>query len=236
MAIADFDNDLRPDLAISDIGAVKLFMNLGDGRFARATGSGLDSEDLNVGKERTWTWGLGAADFNLDGLVDLYVAAGGLGSGTGQSNQVFINNGAGRFLDLSAPSRANAVGLFRGVALADYDRDGRMDVFVVSQDGTPRLFRNVTPLGGNHWLELHLVGSASDRDACGAEVVITSGHLQQWRQVDCGSNGLASGSDHTVHVGLGRSNQASLAITWPSGRHQSITAVRADQLATIEES
>jgi hypothetical protein len=111
-----------------------------------------------------------------------------------------------------------------------------MDIFVVNQDGTPHLFHNITPLTGNHWLELRLIGTASDRDACGAQVVITSGRLRQWRQVDCGSTGLASGSDHTVHVGLGPSTDATVAITWPSGRHQDISTVNADHVLTVTES
>ena len=66
---------------------------------------------------------------------------------------MFVNAGAGeRFLDVSAATGADDAGDSKGVAFADFDNDGRMDVFVVNQGGAPRLFRNVTSIDGAHWL------------------------------------------------------------------------------------
>ena len=88
-----------------------------------------------------------------------------------QPNELFVNDGTGdTFLDVSAATGADDTGDSKGVAFADYDRDGDIDLFVVDQGGAPQLLRNDTPRGSNHWLEVDTVGTSSDRDGCGARV------------------------------------------------------------------
>jgi hypothetical protein len=182
------------------------------------------------------TWGLAFADLNLDGWEDLYLAAGPLVQPSPPlPNEVLVNDGTGKFLDLSAGSGADDPGASRGVAFADYDRDGRMDLFVVNQGGQSRLYRNVTPVAG-HWLEVDTIGSSSNRDGCGALLRITAGGRTMLREVLCGSTSLASWSDPTVHVGLGQATVADeVDITWPSGVDQILTDIPADQLVAAVE-
>jgi hypothetical protein len=182
------------------------------------------------------TWGLAFFDANLDGWEDLYAASGPIWTDDVLPNQLFVNAGGGRFLDLSAPSGAADPGISRGVALADYDRDGLMDVFVVNQDGAPHLYRNVTPVDGRHWLELDTVGTTSNRDGCGALVTVVAGGATLLRQVLCGSTGLSSGSDPALHLALGSASRATrIVVQWPSGTRQVLRGVRADRLVTITE-
>src|SRR5439155_566092 len=89
----------------------------------------------------------------------------------------------------------------RGVAIADYDRDGRLDAYVLNRLGSPILYRNTTATSG-HWLEVDLTGTMSNRDGCGARLIVTAGGTRQLREVFCGSVGLSSGSDTVVHFGL----------------------------------
>src|SRR6185503_2671189 len=83
------------------------------------------------------------------------------------------------------------------------DRDGLMDFYVVDQKGSPRLYHNVTQASGRHWLEVDTIGTASNRDGCGARLTLVVGRAKLLREVLCGSTSLSSGSDASVHFGLG---------------------------------
>jgi hypothetical protein len=246
IAVGDYDRDLRLDLALTNIEDNRLLRNNGDGTFtdvARAAGVARPLQRLD---QVSMTWGGGFADFNLDGWEDLYLAAGYLVSYVDefsaytstdpQHNELFVNTGRGTFLDLSAASGADDPGQSRGVALADYDRDGRVDVFVVNQEGRPRLYRNVTPTGDRHWLAVRTVGTRSNRAGCGARLVLAVAGGSLLRQVSCGSTSVASGGDRIVHFGLGpASRPAELVVTWPSGARQVLRNVRADRVLTVTE-
>jgi hypothetical protein len=100
----------------------------------------------------------------------------------------------------------------------------------------PKLFHNVTPYRGNHWLELNLVGTVDSRDSCGARVIATIGHTKLLREVTCGSTSFASWNDPTVHYGLGRHQTVSkVEIVWPSGRKRTLLDVRPDRVLRLIE-
>lgn len=132
---------------------------------------------------------------------------------------------------------------FCGVSKADYDRDGRLDLFVMDQvgeqngqNGHPHLFRNVTARGKNHWLEVNTVGTRSNRDGCGAKLVATIAGARLIREVLCGSDGLSGGSDKVAHFGLGRARVVrTLTVSWPSGLRQTLRNVKPDRLLRIVE-
>lgn len=238
IAVGDYDRDLDFDMALSNIEATVLLRNR-EGRFrdvAAAAGVGRPNQRV---REKAITWGLAFGDLNLDGWEDLYVVGGSLAQENRpepQPNATFANAGRGRFADLSAVSGAADDQVGRGLSLADYDRDGRVDLYVVNQGGRPILYRNVTRQGNRHWLEVDLVGTASSRDACGATLVATVGRVKMLRHVFCGSVGLGGGSDPVVHFGLGRAPRVdSLRITWPSGRVQTLRDVAGDRLIEVEE-
>ena len=236
IAVGDFDRDLRLDLALSDIGAKKLLRNRGNGTFADIASSARVARPLQRSTVQSITWGVGSYDFNLDGWEDLYFAAGNVirrpQAGGAQRNELYVNDGTGKhFLDLSAASGGDDAGDSKGVAFADYDGDGRVDIAVVDQGGPPRLYRNVTPREGSHWLEVDARGTVSSRDGCGARIVVRLGDgTRMLRQVYC------SGNQTTVHFGLGRATTiAGLEISWPSGIRQTLGNVRIDRRITVTE-
>lgn len=244
IGVGDYDRDGDLDLALSNIRDNFLFRNNGDGTFTNvAHAAGVARPNQNV-TDRSITWGLGFFDFNLDGWEDLHITAGSLGYETEvrpQPDEVFVNRGGGRFLDLSAPSGAAYQDMNRGVAFADYDRDGRIDLFLVSHVGPVRLLHNVTPRTQDrrtyHWLEVDTVGTRSNRDGCGTWLSATLKRGPTLvREVFCGSTSLASGSDPAVHFGLGRwKNVKRLTIEWPSGTRQVLRNVGSDQLISVNE-
>ena len=148
-----------------------------------------------------------------------------------------LNDGTGqRFLDVSALSGADDVLESKGVAVADYDGDGAMDMFVVNQAGSPRLYRNVTPRAGRHWLLVDLTGSESNRDGCGARVTATIADAKMTRTVSCGSGGTGSSHQRQVHFGLGSAASVDeLEVLWPSGERQVVDDIAADQMVSIDE-
>lgn len=240
-AVGDFDRDADFDVAVSNMGPNVLLTNQGDGTFSeQAEAAGVARPDQRAGAMSV-TWGLEFQDLNNDGWEDLYAAAGDMAeighTPMPQPNAVFVNSGGGTFLDLSTPSGADDPEQSRGVAVADYDRDGRLDLYVVNQAGSPRLYRNVTGEGAGHWLEVDPVGVVSNRDACGARLTAElDRRTRLTRQVLCGSTSLGSGRDSTVHFGLGQDRRArTLTIEWPSGARQVLKNVAADRLLTVRE-
>jgi hypothetical protein len=241
IGVSDYNRDGRLDLAVSDIGGNALLRNKGDGTFASvAAATGVEAP-LQSAWVAAVTWGTMFGDFNLDGWEDLYIAAGYIRQDPWdtypQPNQLFVNDRGRRFLDLRSVSRADDPDNSRGVATADYDRDGRLDLLVVDQPGTLHLYRNVTPRSGSHWLEVDTVGRRSNRDGCGARLVLSGlpgGTMV--REVFCGSVGHSSGSDSVVHFGLGRAKVVPrLTVLWPSGKKQILRKVKADRLLKMHE-
>jgi hypothetical protein len=241
IGIGDVDRDGDLDLALSNIGGNKLLRGTGDAEFVEAIATGIERPMQSV-DHTTVTWGTVVADFDLDGWEDVFMAAGNLTQGPDvavgdQPDMLFVNDGTGEhFLDVSALTGTDDVGDSKGVAAADYDADGALDLFVVDQSGLPHLYRNVTPRVGRHWLEVDLTGTRSDTDACGAVVrVIVAGDTIR-RTVLCGSGGTGSAHHRRVHVGLGTSPTIdSVEITWPSGVQQVLEDVAVDRIVGVVE-
>lgn len=122
----------------------------------------------------------------------------------------------------------------RAVAVADLFGDGTLDLIVANQGGPLLVYRNRTD-ARNHWLELDLVGTVSNRDALGAEVVLERGDERQLRVVTAAS-GFAAQNERRVHFGLGGdAAPVTLRIRWPSGREQVLEGVATDRVHVVEE-
>ena len=185
-----------------------------------------------VGAASKNTLGFGCAfvDLNLDGLLDLVVANGHIDEtvrnirgnvGYAQPPHLFINQGGGKFQDLAAEAGASfaepKVG--RGLAFADFDRDGDPDLLMTTNNGPAYLYRNDARQKRNA-IQFHLRGTKSNRDAIGAAVRIFYKGLSQSRLVRGGSSYLSQ-SELPVTFGLGAEKQIErVAVEWPSGASQ----------------
>ncbi|MGA2416253.1 MAG: CRTAC1 family protein, partial [Candidatus Sulfotelmatobacter sp.] len=149
---------------------------------------------------------------------------------------MYRNLGKGQFAKVSeslGPDFMRPI-VGRGLATADFDNDGDIDIAINIRGDYPELLRND---GGsaNHFLEVLLIGTKSNRDAIGASLKLTSEgfvHVEQSK----GGMSYMSASDPRVFFGLGkRTKIESLEITWPSGRIEKLTNLPVDQIIAVKE-
>jgi hypothetical protein len=222
---ADFENSGTAGVAITN------FDNEMIGLY-RPSGRGFEdiAAQTGVGTASKNSLGFGCVflDVNLDGWLDFAVANGHIDEtvrnirgnvGYAQPPQLFLNNGKGHFLDVAAEVGGDfdqpKVG--RGLAYADFDRDGDLDLLLTTNNGAAFLYRN-DQLSRNRSIRFHLVGTKSNRDAIGATVRVMTGGLTQSRMVKGGSSYLSQ-SELSLTVGLeNRDRVDRVVIDWPNGR------------------
>jgi hypothetical protein len=152
-----------------------------------------------------------------------------------QQKKVWLNDGAGKFVNVAQAVGASDVFDGRSVVMVDLWNRGVLDVVVANQKGPLLIYKNnVTP--DNKWVDFELEGATSNRSAIGAEVrLFWDGH-QQVQQVSGGS-GFCSQSQRRLHFGLGKNPQIEKAeIRWPSGKTNTIDKPSPGQVYKIKES
>ena len=182
------------------------------------------------------SWSASWGDYYNDGDPDIYKANGALKHLYGQEDQLFENIDGTKFIDVSLERgdyfHQEYVG--RGACLGDYDNDGDMDILVVNLNDRARFLRN-NKGNMNNWILLHLTGTASNRDAIGARIKISSGGKEQIAQKK-GTTGYLSQNEPRVHFGLGKNEMIEkIEIKWPSGKMQTLENVKANQVLEITE-
>ena len=151
-----------------------------------------------------------------------------------QENALFHNQGGALFQNDAARHRVNSKIDGRGVAVADFDNDGRLDMFVSNANNKPFLYRNVQPTG-NHWAQFRLQSAKSNTMSIGARLWLTADGQTQVSFVN-GGNGFASQSTLRAHFGLGRAKRIErLEVAWPSGLKQTFTDVPINRIHTVIE-
>jgi hypothetical protein len=149
---------------------------------------------------------------------------------------MFRNTGHGSFENISDRLGADfqAPRVSRGAAIADFDNDGDLDILVNNCGQSPQLLRND---GGNanHWLQIFLIGTKSNRDGVGARVKLSAGDLVLYDQRKGGMS-YQSAQDPRLHFGLGgRSTVDAIEVIWPSGAITNLEKLKSDQIITIKE-
>ena len=152
-----------------------------------------------------------------------------------QQKKVWLNDGAGKFVDVAQAVGASDVYDGRAVAMVDLWNRGVLDVVVANQKGPMLIYKNnVSP--ENKWIEFELEGSASNRSAIGAQVRLFWNGRQQVQSVSGGS-GFCSQNQRRLHFGVGKNPQLDKAeIRWPSGKVETIEKPAVGQTYKIKES
>ena len=239
----DYDNDGRPDLVVGTFAleTKPVYHNLGRGVFEETSGS----MGLRNVSSRPLTFGVKWLDYDNDGWLDLIMVNGHVRDNAFhyradatflQPTLLFHGGPSQRLANVSEAAGADVAKpiLGRGLAVGDFDNDGRVDVLLVDSQGAPVLLHNECRVNG-HWLSFTLVGTKSNRDGYGASVTVTAGGLTQTRWCHADGSYLSS-SDKRVHVGLGAATVAqSVTVRWPSGMVTDLHDVPADRQVTVRE-
>ena len=240
---ADYDGSGREHLLVGNFSneMLNLFHNEGNGLFVDEA----PSSEVGRATLLTLTFGAFFFDYDLDGLLDIFLANGHLDEEINnvqpkvtyaQPPQLFRNRGDGRFAlaneEVGEPLRRPVVA--RGAAYADYDGDGDLDIVLTTNDGPAYLFRNDGGNANSH-LRVRLLGRASNRDGLGAKITLRAQSGVQRRSVRTGSSYLSQ-SETTATFGVGSELMVdTLEIEWPSGKKQLLTEIETNRTITVDE-
>ena len=240
-AFADFSGNGRPGLIVTnhETEMHSLFVNV-DGRlFSDVT------VRSGVGAATRPYVGFGVVffDYDNDMRLDIAIANGHVlanvarlraGASYAQRKLLLRNTGE-RFQNMSdqaGPGFApETVG--RGLATADIDNDGDLDLLVTNNNAAPNLLLNEG--GGGNALVVRVRGTRGNRSAIGTRLALMTGQRRQIRDVQSGSSYLAQ-NDLRTHFGLGEARQSErLEIRWPNGMTETVENLPANHVITIRE-
>lgn len=240
---ADLTGNARMDLVVThlDMQLARLYRNLGANGFEDAT----LSSKIGYATYHTSGFGTRFFDYDNDGARDLFIANGHVLDNIeryhaetryAEPKLMFRNDGHGMFENVSDQlgSDFRLPRVSRGAAVGDFDNDGDLDILVNNSGQAPQLFRND---GGNanHWIQILLIGTASNRDGVGARAKITAGNLVQYDERKGGMS-YQSAQDPRLHFGLGqRTAVDAIEILWPSGTVTKLANITADQILAVKE-
>jgi enediyne biosynthesis protein E4 len=244
VGVGDFDNDGWLDLIKTNFAGdyPNVYRNTGDGIFEDVVvRAGLAVNPQYVG------WGVAFADLDNDGLADILQVNGHvypeLDLGTRKTQEsyrnprlVYRNLGNGQFEDVSTQAGTGIAQQksSRGAAFGDFDNDGDLDVLVMNMGDTPSLLRNDLSTS-NHWIQLRLEGSKSNRSAIGAIVRLEASGKVQTNPVLSQSSYLSQ-NDFRLHFGLGSAARVDrITVHWPSGTIQEFKNVLGDACVLLVE-
>jgi enediyne biosynthesis protein E4 len=239
----DLDNDGLPDIwhTATELETFPLFRNRGHGIFIDVTGrSGIARPTLEMSG-----WSNAVADFDNDGLKDLFVARGNVLDNIaqfsnrtyGEPNSIFRNLGNMTFEEVTSQAGAamQVSEPYRGAVIGDLFNDGRMDIIVTVLNGKARILRNVTS-NPNNWIAFQLVGTKSNSMGIGAQIKITTADGKSQYDIVSTSAGYGASRDPRLHFGLGQFKSVKqVEIRWPSGERQVLKDLPTNQFHRIEE-
>ncbi|MEJ1241763.1 VCBS repeat-containing protein [Chryseolinea sp. T2] len=218
-----------------------------------------------AGVEATdWSWGPVIADFDHDGLNDIFVANGIAGRpndmdyinyissdsaqrflsnsqligkmpGGAVPNMFFRNCGSLRFCNVTEDWIGKEPSLSNGATSADLDNDGDLDLVVNNMNATASIFRNNHDPGQGGYLKIKLKGNSLNRTGVGASVALYAGGNSYVRE-QIPARGWLSSTDHVLHFGLPtKAVIDSIVVNWPGGKKQRLAAIALNQTIEINQ-
>lgn len=244
VAAGDYDRDGDLDYYMTNIG--RNLLNRNDNAVFTDVTTDAAVENDSVNGFNTAGWGCAFLDVDNDAWPDLFISNGLIPSAqiiavaVDQPNVLYMNNADGTFSDRSVEATINSDRRGRGLAVGDFNKDGKMDVIVnnlhdESADSTQvELYMNTTAVVGN-WLKVQLTGVQSNRDAFGSHVSVWINGAETVMEVDGGSS-YSSQSTSVLHFGLGSAEVAdSVMARFPSGIVRKFENIAAGQTLQILE-
>ncbi|HHC79266.1 MAG TPA: T9SS type A sorting domain-containing protein [Flavobacteriia bacterium] len=230
----DYDNDLDMDLywttwpnTTAPFQSNALYQNQGNNTFLNKT------SDTNTLDTTGWGISCNAGDIDNDRFEDFFVSNGF--SATSTQSVLYKNmNGTG-FQDITTSILGNLTYDARGVAFADYDNDGDLDICLTGgPNADTRLWRNDSN-NSNNWVILKLEGVQSNKSAIGARINLTAGGVTTVKEVSGGA-GRGSFNSLPVEFGLGNATTVEIIkIRWPNGTTETFNNINSNQINIIKE-
>ncbi len=252
LAVGDYDNDGLVDFHITNFSddSNTLYRNDGDGNFTDITfQAGLGESSIPF-----LGWGTSFVDYDNDGWKDVLVANGHVYPvvdkfqwGTSFAQQILLfrnekqekNSNRIRYRRIeAAPDTALALSLkARGLAIADFDNDGKLDAVINNMDSSPTLLKNISQ-EANNWIKIKLSGNKDKKtplDGIGSKVFVKTGTMTQRFDVKSGA-GYASQNEQVIHIGLGQNSKIDeLKVVWANGETENIKVDKINQIIKIKQ-
>ena len=250
IAEGDIDGDGTPEYALTSMGDTKL-QKLDDE----------SDEDRPVYADIAWDKGATAhrpyaggdlkpstgwhsefADFNNDGLLDLFIAKGNVEQmpdfASYDPDNLLIGQWDGGFAEAGDVAGIALPTKGRGAIVDDFNMDGMLDLLVVNRQQKASLFRNCGAVIGDgsrpmgNFVAIELSQKDANLNAVGALIYVKSGTQTYVRSVQVGG-GHASGHSGFIHVGVGTAERSEIRVKWPDGEWSAPYRVFANNFVII---
>lgn len=249
IALGDMDGDGLLDIFVTHLTeeVPTLWRQTAPGLFQDRTGRA----GLTTPQWRGTGFGTVFGDFDHDGALDLAIVNGRVSASAeknidptlgpfwsryAERNQLFANDGAGHFRDISAANTpfCGTARVSRSLACADIDGDGALDLLVTTIGGPARLYRNIAPKRG-HWLLVRLIDPALRRDAYGGRVRVKAGD-RRWVGIVSPAQSYLCSCDARIHFGLGQAMHVdTITVDWPDGSQELFPGVTVDRSVLLRK-